>query len=112
MRPNNSAWLDIVKHRVRAIRAPYLLILQHHDTPGQTRLAAPISLAGHGVSDFVAPRIQIEGTEYRVRLLDMSPVPRSMFTGVAGSIANERGAIMDALDIVLHGYPVGWSARN
>ena len=112
MRPSSPAWLDIVKHRFRAVRAPYLLILQHHDIPGVNQLAAPVSLFGPGVSNFVAPSVIVDGTEYRIRLLDMSPVPRTMFTAIVTSAADDRGSITDALDIILHGYPVGRAAPS
>ena len=112
MRASSPVWLDIVRHKVCHVRAPYMLILQHHDIPGPNRLAAPVSLAGAGVSSFVAPCVHVKGTEYRVRLLDMSPVPRTMLTAIVTSAAEERDAIMNALDTVLYGYPVGRPTMN
>jgi hypothetical protein len=37
MPPNKPCWLDIVPHRVRGFRAPFLLVVQHHAIPATTR---------------------------------------------------------------------------
>ena len=105
-------WLDVVTHRFRSIRAPFLLILQHQDIAWPKRLAAPISLPIKGDSDHVAPRLSLDGIEYRVRILDMGPVSRNMFMAIVTSAAGEREGIMNALDCVLYGYPVGRAAPN
>jgi hypothetical protein len=41
--PSSPRWLDIVRHRLAGFRAPYLLIVQHHDIPATTLLAAPVT---------------------------------------------------------------------
>jgi hypothetical protein len=105
--PSSPRWLDIVRHRVRGFRAPYLLILQHHDIPATTMLVAPVTLPLPGDVDVLAPHLTIDGNEYRARLLDMSAVPRGSLGETVASAAAETDAILDAIDIILHGYPVG-----
>ena len=100
-------WLDVVRHRVRGFRVPYLLVVQHHAIPSATRLVAPVSLPLPGDVDVLAPRLMIDGTEYRARVLDMSAVPVSLLGEVVASLVSDRDAIMNAIDVVLHGYPVG-----
>src|ERR1700733_13339772 len=68
-------WLDVVRHRVRGFRVPYLLVVQHPAIPSGTRRVAPVSLPLPGDVDVLAPRLMIDGTEYRARVLDMSAVP-------------------------------------
>ncbi len=104
---NSIRWLDIVKHRLRTFRAPYLLVIQHHDVPSETRISAPVTLPLPGDVDVLAPRVTLDGVEYRVRLLDMAAVPKGVLSNAVGSAANDADAIMGALDVVLHGYPVG-----
>jgi hypothetical protein len=106
MPPGSPRWLDIVRHRIRGFRAPYLLVLQHHDIPASTRLAAPVTLPLPGDVDVLAPRLTIDATEYRARVLDMSAVPRAMLADTVASAAGDADTIMGALDIILHGYPV------
>jgi hypothetical protein len=105
--PSNPRWLDIVRHRVRGFRAPYLLVLQHHDIKATTRLAAAVTPPLPGDVDVLAPRLTIDGEAHRVRLLDMSAVPLTMIAGTVGSATGEADAILNAVDVILHGYPVG-----
>ena len=107
MLPVNGRWLDVVDHRIRNFRAPYLLLIQHHDVPAATRIVAPITPSLPGDLDVLAPRLRVGTEEYRVRMLDMSAVPRGLLGSVMGSAIADRDAIMRALDIILHGYPVG-----
>jgi|GEM_PF-3426059 hypothetical protein len=107
MPPSSPRWLDIVRHRVRGFRAPYLLVLQHHDISAAPRLAAPVTLPLPGDVDVLAPRLTIDGTAYRARMLDMSAVPRAMLADTVASAADDADAIMGALDIILHGSSVG-----
>jgi hypothetical protein len=83
---SSPSWLDVVRHRVRGFRAPYLLLLQHHDLPSSTMLVAPVTPPLAGDVDVLAPRLTIDGKEYRPRLLDISAVPRP-YAGNAASIA-------------------------
>ena len=103
-------WLDLVGHRIRGFRVPYLLILQHHDIPGPTLLAAPVTASMPGDVDVLAPPLIIRGEVYRARILDMSAVPRGTLSEHVASAATDCDAIMGALDIILHGYPVGASS--
>jgi hypothetical protein len=105
--PSSPRWLDIVRHRLRGFRAPYLVIVQHHEIPASTLLAAPITLPVDGDVLVLAPRLIIGGTEYRARLLDISAVPRMLVGDTVSSADAEATAILNAIDIILHGYPVG-----
>jgi hypothetical protein len=105
--PGSPRWLDVVRHRVRGFRAPFLLVLQHHDIPATTMLAAPVTVKLPGDVDVLAPRLTVDGHEHRARLLDMSAVPRFSLGETVVSAAAEADAILNAIDIILHGYPVG-----
>jgi hypothetical protein len=105
--PNSPTWLDVVRHRIRGFRAPYLLIVQHHDIPASTLLAAPVTLPIDRGFEILAPRLVIGGTDYRARLLDISAVPRGLIAETVLSVHSDAGTILDAIDIILHGYPVG-----
>ena len=100
-------WLDVVRHRVRGFRVPFLLVVQHHAIPSATRLVAPVSPPLSGDVDVLAPRLVIDGNEYRARVLDISAVPVELLGESVASLAAERDAIMNAIDVVLYGYPVG-----
>jgi hypothetical protein len=76
--PSSPRWLDVVRHRVLGFRAPYLLVVQHHDIPATTLLAAPVTPPLPGDVDVLAPRLTIDGADYRARLLDISAVPRRL----------------------------------
>jgi len=64
MPPGRPDWLDVVRHRVRGLRAPYLLVVQHHAIPSSTRLVAPVSALLPTDVDVLAPRLLIDGIEY------------------------------------------------
>jgi hypothetical protein len=104
---NTSAWLDIVRHRIRGLRVPFLLVVQHHAIRATTRLVAPVSPPIPGDVDVLAPRLLVDGAEYRVRLLDISAVPVSLIAETVTSLLADRDAILDAIDVILHGYPIG-----
>ena len=70
-------------------------------------LAAAVTLPLPGDVDMLAPRLTVNGKEHRARLLDMSAVPRALLGETAASANDERDAILNAIDIILHGYPVG-----
>jgi hypothetical protein len=70
-------------------------------------LVAPVTLPLSGDVDVLAPRLIIDGQEHRARLLDMGAVPRALLGETAASADDERDAILNAIDIILHGYPVG-----
>jgi hypothetical protein len=107
MRRGSVRWLDIVCHRVRRLRAPYLLIVQHPDIAGPTMLTAPVTLPVRGDIDVTAPVLIISDITHRVRLLDIAAIPREMLGDTVMSATDESDAITAALDIILHGYPVG-----
>src|ERR1700690_2586093 len=75
-------WLHVFRHRVRGFRVPYLLVVQHHAIPSATRLAAPVSPPLPGDVDVLAPRLMIDGTEYRARVLDMRAISVALLGGV------------------------------
>jgi hypothetical protein len=57
--------------------------------------------------DVLAPPVRIDGAECRVRLLDMSAVPVALLGETVLSLAGECDAVLDAIDVILHGYPIG-----
>jgi hypothetical protein len=105
--PSSPQWLDIVRHRVPGFRAPYLLVVQHHDIPATTLLVAPVSLSLAGEVDVLAPRLTVDGAGYRARLLDISAVPRRMIGDTVMAAVTESDNILDAIDVILHGYSIG-----
>jgi hypothetical protein len=107
MPPSNPQWLDIVRHRIRGVRVPFLLVVQHHAIPAKTRLVAPVSPSFPDDVDVLAPRLLIDGITYRARLLDISAVPISLLGETVASLMTDRDAVLDAIDVILHGYPVG-----
>jgi hypothetical protein len=104
---SSPGWLDIVRHRVRGFRVQYLLVVQHHAIPAKTRLVAPVSPSLPRDVDVLAPPVLIDGAEFRVRLLDMTAVPIALLGETVLSLAAERDTVLDAIDVILHGYPVG-----
>jgi hypothetical protein len=100
-------WFDVVRHRARRIRAPYLLVVQHHAIPSPTRLVAPVSPPVPGDVDLLAPRLMIDGVLYRVRILDIGAVPVTLLGETVVSMASDRDPVLAAIGVVLHGYPVG-----
>ena len=100
-------WLDVVRHRARRIRAPYLLVLQHHAIPSPTRLVAPVSLPVPGDVNVLAPRLMIDGVSHRARILDIGAVRVTLLGETVVSMATDRDSILAAIDVVPHGYPVG-----
>ena len=107
MRRNRPLWLDIVRHRVRGFRVPYILVVQHHAIPAPTCLVAPVSPSLPGDVDVLAPRLLIDGVPFRARLLDMSAVPIAMLGDTVTSVVADRDAILGSIDVILHGYPAG-----
>jgi hypothetical protein len=107
MAPNSPRWMDIVRHSIRGLRAPYLLVVQHHAIPAITRLVAPVSPPLAGDLDVLAPRLLIRDKPYRARLLDMNAVRVSLLGLTVASATDQSDAILDAIDVILRGYPVG-----
>jgi hypothetical protein len=107
MPPNSPRRYDIMRHRVRGMKAPYLVVLQHHDVPSITRIIAPLTLPQRGDHDSVAPLVDVNGTDYRARLLDLAAYPHSVLLETVGSAEGAADAIVHALDVIFGGYPVG-----
>jgi hypothetical protein len=93
--------------RIRGFRVPFLLVVRHHAIPATTRLVAPVSPPIPGDVDILAPRLLVDGAEYRARLLDISAVPVSLIAETVASLVADRDAVLDAIDVILHGYPIG-----
>jgi hypothetical protein len=106
MRRSSLGSLDVVRHRVRRLQAPYVLVLQHPDIPSPTILTAPVALMGASKMGAIAPILLIGDIAHRVRLLDITAVPLEMLGDTVMSATEEGEAIMAAFDIILHGYPV------
>ncbi len=70
-------------------------------------LIAPVVLVGTSKMGVLAPILIIGDIAHRVRLLDITAIPRDMLGDTAMSATGDSEAIMAALDIILHGYPVG-----
>jgi hypothetical protein len=104
---SDPRWLDVVRHRINGFRAPFLLIVQHHDIPATTLLAAPVTPPLPGDVDVLAPRLAINGAEHRARILDLSAVPRRLIGETVMAAVPHTDAILGAMDIILYGYPVG-----
>jgi hypothetical protein len=51
--------------------------------------------------------MNVDGTEFRARLLDMAAIPRALLMETVASAATEADAITYAMDIIFGGYPVG-----
>jgi hypothetical protein len=100
-------WLDIVCHEILGFSVPFLLVVQHHAIASATRLVAPVSAPLPGDVDVLAPRLLIDGTEYRARVLDISAIPVTLLGETVASLVADRDAIMNAIDVILYGYPVG-----
>ena len=49
----------------------------------------------------------MDDTEYRARVLDMSSIPWALLGATISSPVSDRDAIPGAVDVILHGYPVG-----
>ncbi len=81
--------------------------MQHHDIPAATLLVAPVTPPLPGDIDMLAPRVGVDGKEYRARLLDISAIPRRMIGDTVQEAVAEPDTILDAIDVILHGYPVG-----
>jgi hypothetical protein len=104
---NGPRRYDIMRHCVRGMKAPYLVVLQHHDVPSTTRIIAPLTLPQRGDHDSIAPPVDVNGTEYRARLLDLAAYPRSVLLETVASAERAADAIVHALGIIFGGYPVG-----
>jgi hypothetical protein len=104
---SSPRWLDIVRHRVRGYRAPYLLVVQHHDIPSTTLLVAPVTPSQPGDVDVLAPPLMVDGIACCVRLLDIRAVPRRLIGDTVATATGESDDILSAIDVILHDYPVG-----
>jgi hypothetical protein len=110
MPPNKPEWFDVVRHRVRGFRVPFLLVFQNHAVPSATRLPAPESPSLPGDVDVLAPRLLIDRVmKHRAHVLDIGAVPVTLLRETVASLIADRDAIMNAIDIILHGYPAGMS---
>lgn len=100
-------WLSVCRHRVARARYPYVMVLQHDIVAGESRIVAPVAPAAGGKATVLVPHITVGGTEFRVILLEMAAVPLAMLGQPveAGGVAEQ--AIMDGLDAIFRGYPVG-----
>ena len=107
---NSPRRYDIMRHCVRGMKAPYLVVLQHHDVPSTTRIIAPLTLPQRGDHDSIAPPVDVNG--YRARLLDLAAYPRSVLLETVASAERAADAIVHALGIIFGGYPGGRRHRT
>ena len=106
MRREALCWLDIVKPRGRLVRAPLLLILQHHVITASTLIVAPL-LPAAGPGNLLTPVVLLAGTTHAANLLGLSAVPLSVLGEICGSALDQADAITDGLDAIFRGHPVG-----
>ena len=93
--------LEICRHRVRGIRAPYLLVLQHHLVGGPTRICAPM-IPGQLDVNVLLPATPVNGLQHHAVLLNMAAVPLTLLgevvgTGLADDISRGLEAIFSGL---------------
>ena len=55
-RTSAPAWLSVCQHRIRGLKVPCLLVLQHPIIPSQTRIVAPVVPASGARATLLAPR--------------------------------------------------------
>jgi hypothetical protein len=106
MRRDPPRWLDIAKPKGRLVRAPLLLVLQHHVISASTLIVAPL-LPGVGPGSLLAPIVILDGAGYAANLLGLSAVPISVLAEICGSALDQADAITDRLDAIFRGHPVG-----
>ena len=99
-------WLAVHRHKVRGFASPYVMILQHHLVPAETRIVAPVVPASSEPATLLAPRLAIEGAPYRAILLNLTAIRLSLL-GQPVEAAVDEDAIAAALDAIFRGYPVG-----
>ena len=75
--------LEVCRHRVRGIRAPYLIVLQHHIVGGPTRICAPV-LPGPLEANVLLPAVEVGGAPHHAVLLNMAAVPVGWLGEVVG----------------------------
>ena len=102
-------WLDVCRHRIRGVAAPYVLVIQHHFVAGPTRIAAPLVPARNQPTTLLAPQVQVGAAMHLALLPALAAVELRQLGAVVASAAAEVDAILDALDALFRGYPVGLS---
>jgi hypothetical protein len=102
-----ARWLSVCNHRIRGFGAPYLLVVQHHIVPVETRIVAPVIPALGDRATLLAPRVVIGTKRYRALLLDMASAPLAQIGKSVAEAHVEEDAVTDALDAIFRGYPVG-----
>jgi hypothetical protein len=87
---------------VRGIRAPYLLVLQHHIVGGPTRICAPL-LPGPLEANVLLPAVEVDGAPHHALLLNMAAVPLALLgEGVGSGVADD---ISRGLEAIFSGMP-------
>lgn len=98
---------DVCHHQLRGIRAPYLLVLQHHVVGGPTRICAPVVPRAKGAGtlepNVLLPTVEINGVPHHAVLLNMAAVPLTMLGNVVGSGLDED--IGRGLEAIFSGMP-------
>jgi hypothetical protein len=93
---------EVCRHRIRGIRAPYLLVLQHHIVGGPTRICAPL-VPGALEANVLLPAVEVGGEPHHVVLLNMAAVPIASLGEVVGSgLADD---ISRGLEAIFSGMP-------
>jgi len=106
MRSDPPRWLDIAKPKGRLVRAPLLLVLQHHVISALTLIVAPL-LPAVAPGSLLSPVVVRDGARYAANLLGLSAVPLSVLGEILGSALDQADPITDGLDAIFRGHPVG-----
>jgi hypothetical protein len=77
--------LDVCRHRLRGIRAPFLLVLQHDLVGGPSRICAQLVPGGEAEANVLLPVIEVGGAPHRAILLNMAAVPLAALGEVVAS---------------------------
>ena len=99
---------DIIQNPNRSSRTryPFLVVLQHDRLSDYSGVVvAPLHPA---VPPFektrLHPLITFEGTDYALITEELAAIPRAQFGRSVGSAAEQRYAIISAIDLVFTGY--------
>lgn len=100
-------WLAVHRHRIGRLRAPFVLVVQHHLVRAATRIVAPIVRIGPQPVTFLAPRVVVGELEFGAILLEMAASPLRLLAEPVAETEVDEDAVATALDAIFRGYPVG-----
>lgn len=107
MPPPEPRWLGVHRHRMREVRTPYVLVLQHHLVRAATCITAPVVRIGPRPVTFLAPGVIVGDETFGAILLEMAAAPVRLLLGQVADATVDEDAVTAALDAIFRGYPVG-----